>query len=154
MARRDALLRLNKALFARRTELRKRLGMELTDLSRASYNTTGDAADIAFGSTGEEVSSQLVEMEAKELQQIEHALLKLRQGTYGRCEGCNVTIPVMRLNALPYSTLCITCQREMETDSSWWGRHTEASWERVSDSDHSMEDRRISIADLEMGFSK
>src|SRR5437667_2609372 len=120
MARRDALLRLHKSLLGRRVELRKRLGMELTDLGRYSDNTTGDSADVAFESAGEEISSQLAELEAKELQQIEHALIKLKQGTYGLCEGCSCKIPVMRLNALPYSTLCIICQREMETDSSWW----------------------------------
>jgi DnaK suppressor protein len=154
MARRDALLRLHKSLLARRDELRKRLGMELTDLGRYSDNTTGDSADVAFESAGEEISSQLAELEAKELQQIEHALIKLKQGTYGLCEGCSCKIPVMRLNALPYSTLCITCQREMETDSSWWDRRRQMDWNKIADGETRTEDREVNLSDLEMDLSK
>jgi DnaK suppressor protein len=154
MARRDALLRLHQSLLARRAELRKRLGMELSDLSRSSESTSGDAADVAFDSTGEEVSSQLAELEAKELQQIEHALRKLKQGTYGLCEGCNARIPVNRLNVLPYSVLCIQCQREMESDSSWWGRRADSAWDRVSDHEGGMEEKVVRLSDLEIDFSK
>src|SRR4051794_29895691 len=72
MARRDALLRLHKSLTARRTELRKRLGMELNDLGHAKQSSAaGDSADAAFDSSGEELASQLAELESRELQQIE-----------------------------------------------------------------------------------
>jgi DnaK suppressor protein len=154
MARRDALIRLHQSLLARRAELRKRLGMELRDLSRSSESTTGDAADVAFDSTGEEVTSQLAELEAKELQQIEHALRKLKQGTYGLCEGCNSRIPVSRLNVLPYSILCIACQREMETDSSWWSRRAESGWDRLSDHEGGMDEKVVRLSDLEIDYTK
>jgi RNA polymerase-binding transcription factor DksA len=74
---------------------------------------------IGFEHTGEELSSQLAELEARELNQVERALLRLKQGTYGLCEACATKIPVSRLNVLPYSTLCIKCQREAENDSDW-----------------------------------
>jgi DnaK suppressor protein len=155
MARSDALLRLHKTLFARRTELRKRLGMELADLSRGkSSQPAGDAADAAFDSSGEEIASQLAELEAKELAQVERALRRLKQGTYGKCEGCGTKIPVARLNALPYSTLCIKCQREMESDAGWLHGRGDVDWTRVSDHDHSMEDREVNISDLEIDLSK
>ena len=64
MARRDALLRLHKTLTARRDELRKRLGGELKDLRSSKTVDTGDAADQAFDSGSEEVSSQLAELES------------------------------------------------------------------------------------------
>src|SRR5580765_6686014 len=104
MARRDALLRLNKTLTARRNELRKRLGADLAELGSTKM-TSADVADAAFDHTGEELSSQLAELEARELNQIERALLRLKQGTYGLCEACSTKIPVARLNVLPYSTL-------------------------------------------------
>jgi len=41
--------------------------------------------------------------------------MRMKQGQYGRLgEGCGVSIPLARLNALPYATLCIDCQREAE----------------------------------------
>jgi DnaK suppressor protein len=153
MARSDALLRLHKTLLGRRTELRKRLGMELDDLSRGKAAQTGDAADAAFTSSGEEIASQLAELEAKELAQVERAVRRLKQGTYGKCEVCSTKIPVARLNALPYSTLCIKCQRDMETEGGWGNGRGDIDWARISD--HSpMEDREVNIADLEIDMSK
>src|SRR3989442_2101400 len=123
MARRDALLRLHKSLMARRDELRKRLGGELKDLRNFQADVaTGDSADLAFDAGSEEVASQLAELESRELKQIERALAKLKQGSYGLCEGCQRKIPVARLNALPFSTTCVDCQREMELYGSFGGR--------------------------------
>src|SRR5947209_15682823 len=116
MARRDALLRLHKSLMARRAELRKRLGFELQDLRNfKAADPTGDSADAAFDAGSEEIASHLAELEARELSQIERALTRMKQGTYGVCEVCQTKIPVARLNTLPYSTTCVRCQREMET---------------------------------------
>jgi DnaK suppressor protein len=154
MARRDALLRLHKTLNGRRNELRKRLGADLAQLGSQKFNTAaGDAADAAFDHTGEELSSQLAELEARELNQVERALLRLKQGTYGLCEVCSCKIPVARLNVLPYSTLCIKCQREAESDADWLAERRNANWEAVSDGSP-MEDREVRLSDLEMDYSK
>lgn len=45
------------------------------------------------------------------LVKVEHALLRLERGEYGDCEVCNQPIPVARLEALPYVTLCVDCAR-------------------------------------------
>lgn len=155
MARTDALLQLHKTLVARRAELRKRLGMELDVLSHSKgMQRSGDAADAAFDASGEELSSQLAELEAKELVQVERALRRLKQGTYGKCEGCAIRIPVARLNALPYSTLCIKCQREFERDGSVGNYTGDADWGRLSDHGHSMDEREFRISDLEIDLSR
>lgn len=155
MARTDALLQLHKTLVARRQELRKRLGMELDVLSQTKgMQRAGDAADAAFDASGEELSSQLAELEAKELVQVERAIRRLKAGTYGKCEGCQVKIPVARLGALPYSTLCIKCQREFERDGSVGDYTGEADWGRVSDHGHSMDEREFRVSDLEIDLSR
>lgn len=148
MARNDALKTLQKTLTARRNELRKRLNGEIAGL-RGATNASGDAADAAFDNIGEELNSQLAEMEAKELAQINNALLKIKQGNYGVCDACNSKIPVARLTALPYSTLCIKCQRESENDSSFLSDHGIVGWEGVRDYDG---DREVRVSDLEAGF--
>jgi DnaK suppressor protein len=156
MARRDALLRLHKSLVARRSELRKRLGGELEDLRNyKAADSTGDSADAAFDAGSEEITSQLAELEARELSQIERALARMKQGSYGLCEGCQAKIPVARLNALPYSTTCVTCQRELELSGGWNYRHAGEDWGKVSDPDHSVEDLKdIDLSELEMDLSK
>jgi len=154
MARQDALLRLHKTLLARRGELRKRLGMQLEDLAHVKHSSaSGDAADAAFDASGEELASTLAELEAKELAQVERALRQLKAGTYGKCEACGAKIPVIRLNALPYSTLCIKCQREMESEGGWLHGRSAEDWGRISDSSP-MEDREVSVSDLEIDLGK
>jgi DnaK suppressor protein len=151
MARRDALLRLHKSLVGRRDELRRRLGGELRDLRSYKSLDSGDAADQAFDSGSEEVSSQLAELESRELHQIERSLVRLKQGTYGVCEGCGKKIPVTRLNALPFSTTCITCQREMETNGFYSNNPDGEAWEKVTEGPVRLEEEReVNISDLEM----
>lgn len=152
MARKDALFKIQKTLLARRTELRKRLGTELADLGLGKSSApSGDSADAAFGHTGEELASQLAELESKELAQIEQALVRLKQGKYGVCAGCGSKIPVARLNILPYSILCIKCQQEAENDSDWLEDRMAADWANVRDTS---EDREVNLSELEIDLSK
>jgi DnaK suppressor protein len=155
MARRDALLRLHKTLVGRRSDLLRRLGVDLSDLGQARQGNEGDSADAAFDSGSDEIASQLAELEARELHQIQRALARLKQGTYGVCEICQSKIPVARLNALPYSTMCIKCQRDLESDISGFGSGRLADWDKVSDVESRSENRReVDISDLEMDLSK
>jgi DnaK suppressor protein len=153
MARRDALLRLHKSLVDRRDELLRRLGGDLKDLLQRSGDS-GDSADQAFDSCGEEVTSQLAQLESRELMQIERSLQRLKRGNYGVCEGCQKKIPVSRLNALPFSTTCIQCQREMEV-SGEWGSGARDDWEGVSDVEARLKEQpEVDVSQLEMDYSK
>lgn len=155
MARRDALLRLHQSLTTRRSELRKRLGGELRDMGRGmSTANSGDVADAAFDSGSEEMSSKLAELEARELRQIERAIQRMKQGTYGSCELCHTKIAVARLNALPYSTMCVRCQGEVENSSDWEFNHATGSWENVSESDPFDDRSRVNLSDFEFDYSK
>lgn len=154
MARKDALLRLHKSLIDRRDALLRRLGGDLKDL-RYRSGDAGDSADQAFESAGDEVSSQLAEIESRELMKIERALHRLKHGTYGICENCQKKIPVTRLSALPFSTTCIQCQRDMETYGNWRDGSRSGDWEGVSDTEARMkEPREVNLSELEMDYSK
>jgi DnaK suppressor protein len=48
------------------------------------------------------------------LAEIEQALARLRQGTYGICARCRRPISAQRLRAIPYATLCIECKEAQE----------------------------------------
>ena len=93
-------------------------------------------------------------MEARELTQIDRALTRLKQGTYGLCEVCHGKIPVGRLNALPFCTLCIECQREMEKYPDW-NNERKGDWTKVYENASSLDDQReVNLADLEIDLSK
>ncbi|HUZ78794.1 MAG TPA: TraR/DksA C4-type zinc finger protein [Chloroflexota bacterium] len=51
------------------------------------------------------------------LAEINHALHRIDEGTYGVCENCGQPIPVERLEIRPQATLCITCKSKLEHDA-------------------------------------
>jgi DnaK suppressor protein len=114
MARKDALLNLKVILVRRRDALRNALAGDLTLLKELRSESPGDVMDAAYDSAQDEISSQLAEVESRELASIENALDRMKSGQYGLCEVCNCRIPMARLNALPYATMCIGCQRDVE----------------------------------------
>jgi DnaK suppressor protein len=146
MARNDALKKLQTTLSTRRDELRRRIGGQLDNLAGSDASVvTGDSADVAFESVGEELSSQLAEMEARELAQIQVALQRIKTGHYGICDGCTCKIPVARLTALPYSTMCVKCQEEAENDETFRVDRGVANWDAL----HDTNDREITASQLE-----
>ena len=56
------------------------------------------------------------EREERLLAKIDRMLEKIRQGTYGECEGCGDEIAAKRLVARPVASLCIACKDEQERD--------------------------------------
>lgn len=149
MARKDALLKLIRRLTARRDELLRSISDELQDLRSEQGGAAGrDDVDVAADSMNSEMVSQLAQIESRELAQIERALARLRSGAYGTCEGCGRKIPVARLNALPYSTCCIKCQRELEENP-----HTadpfDANWQKVFEAESSSKDVAVNLAEME-----
>ncbi len=114
MARKDALAKMRAILVKRRDALRSALAGDLTLLKELRSQSPGDLVDAAYDSAQDEISSQLAEVESRELASIENALERMQEGSYGQCEVCGGRIPVARLQALPYATMCIGCQREIE----------------------------------------
>ena len=55
------------------------------------------------------------------LRQVEHALSRIEDGTYDRCERCGRPIPDERHQALPEATLCIECKAQVEREASHSG---------------------------------
>ena len=131
ITRNEAISHLRKVLVRRRDALRSALAGDLSLLKELRGQSRGDVADFALDAAQDEISSQLAEVESRELTNIEGALERIRDGSYGNCETCNEAIPLARLQALPYATLCIQCQRESEKDNS---RRGVADWGRVIDS--------------------
>ena len=125
MARHEALVNLRAILVRRRDALRSALAGDLSLLKELRSESPGDVVDAAYDSTQDEISSQLAEVESRELANIENALDRMKAGKYGLCEVCSGKIPMARLNALPYATMCIECQRDLERSGGYAGRREE-----------------------------
>lgn len=137
MARKDSILKLRTLLVNRRDALRKALAGDLSLLKSLPEQSGSDVIDAALDAAQDEISSQLAEVESRELAQIENALERMREGSYGQCEVCEAKIPLARLNALPYAMTCIDCQRAAETG----GNNTVGgSWNTFTDTNMSYSD--------------
>ena len=71
-------------------------------------------ADTATETYDRELDYTLEENSEHVLSEIDAALRRIADGSYGRCTNCSRQIPEERLEARPYATLCIDCQRHRE----------------------------------------
>jgi DnaK suppressor protein len=71
-------------------------------------------ADVGTENYDQEFTLSLIENEQETLGQIYDALDRIKAGTFGTCEGCGGPIAKPRLQAIPYTKLCIECARERE----------------------------------------
>src|SRR5215216_2809601 len=94
MSRKESINKMRELLVTRRNALRKALQGDLSLLKQLREQTGGDVVDAAQ----DEISSQLAEVESRELANIERALVRIKSGSYGECELCGERIPLARLN--------------------------------------------------------
>ena len=73
-----------------------------------------DRSSLAMEYAAHERDLALYEKNHDQLAQIDAALKRIDAGTYGVCENCGKEIHRARLEALPYATLCISCQSKQE----------------------------------------
>lgn len=72
-------------------------------------------AELGSDNFEQEFTLSLVESEEDTLGLIDAALARIEDGTYGRCVQCDGTIPKARLNAIPYTPVCIKCAEARES---------------------------------------
>jgi DnaK suppressor protein len=63
-----------------------------------------------------EIQRSMRDKAVQELDQIEIALQRMEDGSYGRCAHCGESIPLPRLRVMPYATLCVHCKFRNESD--------------------------------------
>ena len=87
----------------------------LADLIRDSGDGAGDDQADAGSKTFEREHEMSLANNARDmLLQVEHALARLANGTYGACESCGTPIGKGRLQAFPRATLCLACKQAEE----------------------------------------
>lgn len=66
-------------------------------------------ADMGTDNYEQSLSLELLDSERKVITEIDHALQRIEEGTYGICEVGGETIPKQRLEAIPWARLCVAC---------------------------------------------
>jgi DnaK suppressor protein len=96
--------------------LRERVRGNLRRIADTTFNAGSenshiprDTVDLASDNVEQDVTAELLGSSTNALQQIDTALKRIEAGTYGHCEDCQRAIPAARLEALPYTSLCVHC---------------------------------------------
>lgn len=76
----------------------------------------GDEVEIASTDLVNSISIHLLERDLKSLILIDKALSKIEKGSFGECESCSAEINAKRLEAHPFTSLCIECMEELEAN--------------------------------------
>ncbi len=102
------------ALLRKRGEILGAGGLKL-QASMDNNTRQGDMADQASGNNEVHIQLKLKQTDAKILQAIEEALWRIEKGTYGVCRDCGESIAPARLNAIPWTRVCISCKEKQTT---------------------------------------
>lgn len=99
---RDRLLEVIREIEEEREEVR----LSETSSERSPDPNTAEGGSLAF-----ELEKELsVAKNAEDLlAKVDEAMGRIEEGSYGNCVECGKAIPVARLDALPYATLCVEC---------------------------------------------
>jgi len=94
---------------ALRDDLTHRVDAISKDLHHEEIEIEKDFAEQASQLENDEVLNSLNDEAKAQVMQIDQALLRIEDGTFGRCSKCNTEINPQRLAAVPYATMCIEC---------------------------------------------
>jgi DnaK suppressor protein len=108
--------KIRAALAARRDELRAEYDTTLSEIAELQRDRLTDSAGDDQADTGtktfeREQEISLANSILERITQVERALERLDDGSYGWCERCGNPIPVERLAAFPSATLCVSCKQ-------------------------------------------
>jgi len=115
--RKKFLAKMREQLGEMKTKLLSELDSELRAEREGNKDEGMDTYDLASEERDREINFILSDRERVKIKQIDDALDRLDQGTYGVCESCGLEIAEERLQAMPFTRLCRDCQQEQEKEA-------------------------------------
>ncbi len=115
------LKQFRQALLRERAKYAGEIRAIVKEASKSPRDASGDLssytihmADMSADTYQRELSMNLASTEQEVLYQIDDALKRLEEGSYGVCQECSKPVSLSRLKAVPYTPMCISCQRTTE----------------------------------------
>ena len=103
-----------KKLQTRRDELMRAIARTQQEGREADEDPTVDLADKAANSYTKEFLFGQTHNDRAILQLVEDALGGIKDGSFGECASCHEELQQKRLEAVPWTRYCITCQEKKE----------------------------------------
>lgn len=123
--RKAFLKKSRETLEAMRAQMLRNVKQELQEGRDQNKDEGMDTYDLASDARDREISHILTDRDRGKLEAIDEALSRVDDGSYGLCEDCGAEIAEGRLQALPFTRLCVTCQSDRERESRMNKRYEE-----------------------------
>ena len=107
-----------KILLSELREHARHVGDEQANALDAANDGAKESADLALRDVMSELALRLGERESQMIADIDQALLRIKEGSYGICARCNRPIDDRRLEALPTARYDSACQTSIESETS------------------------------------
>ena len=134
--RKAFLKKARETLASMRAQMLKNVQQELQEGRDQNKDEGMDTYDLASDARDREISHILTDRDRGKLEAIDEALSRVDDNSYGLCEDCGAEIAEGRLEALPFTRLCISCQAEREKEAKSMKRFDEdRTYRRLGTSD-------------------
>lgn len=118
----DQIKKIQKILSEKKQLLKQGIqSMSKDALTQSQRDSTGESsgytyhmADVATDNYDRDFAMEMVTSEQRLVWEIEEALQRIRDKSYGICEKCSKKIAYKRLEAVPYARCCLSCQSQEE----------------------------------------
>ncbi len=109
------LEKIKQMLIEEKVEMLQRMAKKQgAHLESLESHARGDLADKATVLESQRIKSALSSIERQKLANIDNALKKIEDGTYGICAQCGEMIDEKRLMVKPFAIYCVKCRQEKE----------------------------------------
>jgi DnaK suppressor protein len=115
--RKKFLGKMRERLLEMKAKLLTEIDTELKAEREGNKDEGLDTYDLASEERDREINFILSDRERVKIKQIDDALERIEDATYGVCESCGLEIAEERLNALPFTRLCRDCQQDQEREA-------------------------------------
>ena len=106
-------------LLKTRDELVKGIARRSKATAVSGVSDIGDILDSVSEERTRELDMILTDREKQKLKQIDDALERIEEKTYGLCEECGVKIPRARLKVVPFAKYCVECKEVIEREEKY-----------------------------------
>jgi len=122
---------IREMLLKMREELVRDIARRSRETAVSGVSDIGDILDSVSEERTRELDMILTDREKQKLKQIDDALDRIEENTYGLCEECGVKIPRARLKVVPFAKYCVECKEAIEREEKYTREEPEEAVKKV-----------------------
>lgn len=122
---------IREMLLKMREELVREIARRSRETAVSGVSDIGDILDSVSEERTRELDMILTDREKQKLKQIDDALDRIEENTYGLCEECGIKIPRARLKVVPFAKHCVECKEAIEREERYTREEPEEAVKKV-----------------------